>query len=439
MPGPLSSPPPHAFSRTFQAFQVDNYRLLWPANVITNVARSAQLTMLTWLVLDLTGSPFLVGLVGFSATIPMFAFGLFGGALADTLNKKALLVGAQVASLATSLIMLGLLVSGEVRFWHAYVSVFALGAGFTVEMPARRSLIHDFLGRGRVTNGFAVDSMGQAVSRMIGPAIAGALIAFVGVRGGYYFVSGLYVASGALLSRMRGITRAPRDRVTLRGLAAEMAGGLKTTRRNGTLLAVVAITALMNLLLFPYQHMVPVMTRDVLGVGPALMGVLLAADGLGSLLGAFAIAYAASIRYHGRLYAAATALALAALYLFSLSHSYVTSLPFALFIGVGAGIFSAMQGAIVVLVAPEAERGRALGVISLAIGAGPFGALMLGAVANIQGPALALRLNAAVGLTLVALIAGLMPAIRRPIIPGARELSLDDATTQQGGPDVSRR
>ncbi|MDP7578730.1 MAG: hypothetical protein QGF12_04220, partial [SAR202 cluster bacterium] len=125
---------------------------------------------------------------------------------------------------------------------------------------------------------------------------------------------------------------------------------------------------------------------------------------------------AANVRYHGRLYAGGTTLCLVSLLLFSISRSYLLSLPILLTIGIGAGIFSSLQGAIVVLLAPEELRGKALGVMSLAIGTGPFGALFLGIMANIKGATFALGLNGIAGLVLIGLIAFFMPAIRRPIL-----------------------
>ena len=407
-------------SRTFQAFQNRNYRLVWPANVSTNVARFIQTTVLAWFVLYLTDSPLLVALVGFSMSTPMLLFGLTGGVLADTVSRRVLLLSAQAASLSVSLVMLVLLLTDSAEYWHAYVMMLVLGTSFAMEMPSRRSLIHDLLGRAGVTNGFALDSVGQSGSRMIGPALAGGLLTISGVRGGYYAVGALYVASIALLWRLKEAKRAVRDPAAFREIAANMARGLEHVGKDPTLRAVVAITVLMNVMLFPYQHIVPVMARDVLGVGPGLMGVLLAADGLGAMLGAVAIASAPNIRYHGRLYIAASALALSALLLFALSRWYLVSLPVLLLLGVGAGVFSSVQGAIVVLVAPVEERGRALGVISLAIGTGPIGALLVGVVANVKGPAFALAINAIVGVGFAAIIALLMPAIRRPILAEAQ-------------------
>ena len=418
MPYEYSSSPRRIvpLSRIFQAFRSRNYRLLWPANVCTNVSRFGQITLLAWLVLELTGSPLSVALVGFFASVPMLLFGLAGGVLTDTLNRRTLLLVSQAVSLTVAIVMSILLWTDNVLYWHSYLAALTTGLSFTIDMPSRRSLIHDLLGRSGVTNGFALDSLGQSVSRMLGPAMAGALMATVGVTGGYFAVTLIYLLAVGLLWNLQVPMSIATDTTVLSSIFSNMARGISYVRGEPVLVGVVLITILMNVMLFPYQTMVPVVAKNVLEVGPGLMGILLAADGLGAMIGAVAIASAANVRYHGRLYAGGTTLCLVSLLLFSISRSYLLSLPILLTIGIGAGIFSSLQGAIVVLLAPEELRGKALGVMSLAIGTGPFGALFLGIMANIKGATFALGLNGIAGLVLIGLIAFFMPAIRRPIL-----------------------
>ena len=402
--------------RIFQAFRDRNYRLLWPANVCTNISRFSQITLLSWLVLELTESPLLVALVGFFASAPMLLFGLAGGVLADMLNRRTILLISQAVSLTVSVAMLVLLWTNNALYWHSYVVALTTGLSFTLDMPSRRSLIHDLLGRGGVTNGFALDSAGQSVSRMLGPAMAGALIATVGGTGGYFAVTFVYFLSIGLLWNLQVPINIGIVTTALDAIFSNMVRGLEYVRGEPLLVGVVLITILMNVMLFPYQNMVPVVAKNVLEVGPGLMGILLAMDGLGAMIGAIVIASASKLRYHGRLYAAGTTLCLVSLLLFSVSRSYVLSLPILLTIGIGAGIFSSLQGAIVVLLAPEELRGKALGVMSLAIGTGPFGALFIGIVANMKGATFALGLNGVIGLFIIGLIAFFVPAIRRPIL-----------------------
>jgi MFS family permease len=195
-----------------------------------------------------------------------------------------------------------------------------------------------------------------------------------------------------------------------------MAEGFRYVRSNNTIMAIIVITALMNFLLFPsLQVMVPVMARDVMHVGPGLMGTLMAGEALGALVGSVMIASRGTISYHGRIYLGGSALACFMLLLFSLSQSYSVSLPMLMVLGLGSGAFGTMQAAIVVLVASDEMRGRALGVVAVAIGSSPLGALMVGGVAAAVSPSFAVGLNAGLGLGSLLLVGLLMPSILRRI------------------------
>ena len=174
--------------RTFEAFGNRSYRLLWPANFLAYICRWMQLTLLGWLVLELTDSPFLVALVGFFGMLPLLILGMVGGVLADRVNKHRILILTQVISCVAAFAMVLLLQTGAIRFWHAYVVMGCTGIGWALDMPSRRSAIHDLVGRAGVTNAMAMDSVGMQASRMIGPALAGALITTVDVVGGYIVV-----------------------------------------------------------------------------------------------------------------------------------------------------------------------------------------------------------------------------------------------------------
>ena len=179
-----------------------------------------------------------------------------------------------------------------------------------------------------------------------------------------------------------------------------------------TLRAVVLITVFMNLLLFPYQQLIPVVAEEVLMVGATLMGMLLAFEGLGALTGAALIASASNMTHHGRVYFGGSMFGLLMLLLFSFSQWYGVSLALMLLLGLGTAGFGTMQATIVLLVAREDMRGRGLGIITLAIGAGPIGALMLGAIAEKLGAPIALTIIATLGLLTVGLVGLLLPTLR---------------------------
>ena len=404
--------------RTFQAFQNRQFRLLWPANLFNNISRWSQMTLLAWLVLELTESPWRVSLVGACGFAPTLVLGAIGGLLADRVDRKRLLMVTQTANLIVTVVMTVVLFTGRVEFWHAYIVILANGTGSALDFPSRRSIVHDLMGRSGVTNAIAVDSMGMHASRMAGPALAGLLISTVDVSGAYIVVTGFHVATFTLTTLLRlPERRISSDLVRSSGVARNLAEGFRYVAGQNTILTAVIVTVLMNLLLFPYQQMVPVIAKNVLEVGPTLMGLLLATEGFGALIGAVGMASKPNISYHGRYFLGGSILSLLAILCFSASTLYGLSLPILLIAGLGTSGFGTMQAAIVILVAREEMRGRSLGVMSLAIGASPLGALLVGGLGTALGPTEAVAVMSGAGLVLVCLVGLLMPSLRSRIAP----------------------
>ena len=405
---------PHSL-RIFDAFKNRSYRLLWPANFFSYITRWMQMTLLAWLVLVLTSSPWNVALVGFFGMVPMLLLGAIGGVLADRVDRHRLLLVTQVLSLLCAVAMTILLQTDEIRFWHTYLLIFISGIGWALEMPSRRLAVHDLIGRSGLTNAVALDSVGMNISRMLGPALAGALIALIDVGGAFMVVCAFYIIAVILIWSVK----LPQRSESVRGspnVLRNLAEGLRYVRESNVILATVLVTVLMNLLLFSYVQMLPVIARDVLGLGPGLMGTLAASEGFGALIGAVVIA-STNIRYHGRVYLGGSMVGLIAVIAFSVSRSYFLSLPVLIVLGLGTSGFGTMQAIIIILMAREDMRGRALGVMSIAIGAGPLGALMIGGIASATSAPFAVGLQGALGIISLLLVALLMPSLWQRTAP----------------------
>ena len=394
---------------------------MWLSNLVSSMSQMMQMTLLAWFVLERTDSPFLVALVGTFSFAPTLLLGGFGGLLADRVDRRRLLLTTQSVNLVAALTFTLLLHADLVDLWQAYVIMLVVGTGWALDSPSRRSMIHDLLGDSFVTNGMALESVGMHFSWMAAPALAGGLIAWTSVAGGYVVVSVLYVAAVALaLSLKLPHQAAPLQRTADTPPEANAPYGAPSAGRyvrgQETIRATILITLLMNLFFYPYMQMGPVIARDILGVGPGLMGILMSAPGIGAIFGAVAIASAGGLRHQGRVYIAGTMLAMAGLLLFSFSSRYAVSFPLMLILGLGSAGFGTMQATIVMLVARKEMRGRTLGVISLAIGSLPLGMLMPGAAANGTSPSFAVGLNAAIGLGLVVMVGSLTPSLMRRIV-----------------------
>lgn len=398
------------------------------------------MTTLTWLVLDITGSPFLVGLVGFFAMVPFLFLGIFGGILSDRLDRRLLLAATPIANVAASFVMVWLLYTDKLEFWYAYAVVLVSGIGWALDMSSRRSLVLDIIGHAGVTNGIALDSVAMHISKMLGPAVAGALILLTGEQGAYIMLTSLYSASVGLIlcvkmpSNIPSLTAQSKTRIVsnhttfvmetrhVKRIFTELNEGFGYVFQNSILLAVVIITIFMNVLLFPYIQMIPVIARDILGVGPGLMGILMAADGLGALVGSIVIASNGNTKSHGSIFLFGSLLSLSSVLIFALSQWYMASVFVLIVLGFGSAGFGTMQSTIIMLAAKDDMRGRALGVLTLAIGAGPIGALAMGGTANVIGPSLAVAVYAVTGLVVIGCIALIMPSIRTDISLNHRQL-----------------
>ena len=436
---------------TFDAFLNGNYRLLWASNFFAYVSRWMQMTMLGWFVFEQTGSPFLVTLVGFSGMGPLVVLGVFGGVLAERVDKRRLLLGTLFANLIAAALMAALIFSdlllstSLLQFWHAYVVMLVGGIGWGLDMPSRRSIVLDVLGRARVNNAVALDSIGMHSSRMIGPLLGGALITAsryvladgYGLEAGYAATLVFFVASATMLLKMRTMARqAPAEQTEMSAAVVidNLKQGFRYVWGHSTLRAVVLITVFMNLLLFPYQQLIPVVAEDVLMVGATLMGLLLAVEGFGALIGSTLIASASNMTHHGRVYFGGSMLGLLMLLLFSFSEWYGASLSLMLILGLGTAGFGTMQATIILLVARDDMRGRGLGIITLAIGAGPIGALLIGAVAERMGAPIALTINAVLGIVTVGLTGLLLSSLLGRMMPDEGE---EDVGESAGAADVA--
>ena len=401
-------------TRAFRSLDNRDFRFLWFATVLYHTAWWMQITVLGWLILDLTDSPFMVALVGVFGWGPMLGLGLIGGMLADTFNRTTVLRATHVASVISSIILTVVLFAGVDGTWHAYGAVLVTGIGRALDQSARRALIHDILGTRDVTNALALDSAAHHGTKAIGPALAGGLIAFAGISAAY-LVNSIVFWGAALLVWAVIVIHSNRAEWNLGWVSSEIGAGVRYVVSNSTILAVVLITLLVNMFLFTYVNMIPVIARDELGVGAGLMGAMTSADGVGALIGTVGVASASLITHHSRIFIIGSLAGLLCLALLSFSGIYGLSLVLIFAIGLGTAGFSTMQGAIVLLVARPEMRGRCLGVITLVIGISPLGAVILGTVADALGPLAAIRLNGFLGVFLVGVVSLWAASLRRRI------------------------
>jgi predicted MFS family arabinose efflux permease len=378
-----------------------------------NAARLLDVLTLGWVALELTGSPFLVGVAAFCRAAPMMALGPLGGALADRVPLGRLLLCSQVASIAAALALAWLFRDGSGPYRGLLLLELVLGSAWAFDFTARRTAIFTLVGRGRLTNAVSLETVGMQVAKVLGPLAGGVLLARIGPVACYSALAILYSTAVLLTCPLaRRLTAGSRHAGGAESAPPpSAASAVAEIWRRGTIRGVLIITVCMNVLVFPYQQMLPVFARDVLHVGPALLGLMYAADGLGSVLGALALGSARGFAQHTLVFAAGSLGAATVLLGFSLAPWYGAALALLLLMGVAESGFATMQSAIVLLAAPDRLRGRAMGLLSACIGSGPLGALWLGFAATILGAPAATALGAAAALALMAPVATRLPAL----------------------------
>jgi MFS family permease len=386
-----------ARSAIFGILRAAPYRRLWLSGLCVNMARWIDLVVLGWLAFQLTDSPFLVAFAAFARSAPMMVLGPFAGVVADRVHRGRVLLATQSLGLATALALAIVFATGRGGYWPLVGLEIFFGALWALDFPARRTSLYALVGPGRVPSAISLETVSMQVAKMTGPVMAGVGLARFGPVACFGAVAILY-ATGLLVSLGLPARIGGPARPSGASVAATLGAGFRAAWTEPTVRAVLLITVLMNTLVFPYQPMLPVFARRVLGAGPEWLGALVAAEGLGALLGALAIASRHGFIPHRRLFAGAVLVSPLLLLAFAGSRWRGLCLALLLVIGVLESCFSAMQSTLVLLAAPEGMRGGAMGVLSACIGTGPLGTLWIGVLATRAGVPVAIAVNSLLAL-----------------------------------------
>jgi len=387
------------------------YGFLWTASLLWNQARWMDQVVLGWTVLEITNSAWHVAMIGVLRSLPMMLLGILGGAVADRFERRRLLIGAQLLGAAVSLTVGVLLWFGALRYEHAVVAALLLGVQWAVDWPARRALIPDLVGRELTQSAIVLESVSMNLTRIIGPLAAGWLIAYAGSASSYFVMGVLYAAEIFLLAVMPLPHAAPRLRTT--SIARYLREGFAELRLNHAIVGVLLITVFMNAFAFPYQQLLPVFARDVLNVDPVGLGILGAAWGVGALAGALVLSTRPFVPRPGIVFAVGSFLMCSMLIGFALSSSFELSVGLLVLSGIGSSSFSAFQSTIILRAASEELRGRAMGLLTIAIGTAPIGLIEIGALTEQVGAPIAVAANAALCAVLIVATTARLPRFRQ--------------------------
>ena len=375
------------------------YRRLWASGCLVYFARWVDLVALGWLALELTGSPFMVGLAAFARTAPMMVVGPFAGIVADHASPGRVLFLTQMGGVATALALALLFGGGAGSYWPFIALQVVIGVLWALDFSARRTSIYALLGPSRVAHAISLETVSMQVAKLGGPLLAGLCLARLGPAAVFLLLAAFYAASLWVSSGLRRSIGRPVGPSAV-SVVESLRAGLRAAWTQPVIRAVLLATVAMNVLVFPYQHMLSVFARDVLAGGPGMLGTLIAAEGLGALAGALTIAAQRRHPPQERLFGMSIVVIPAMVVAFSLSPSLPLCLVLLVILGLIEAAFGATQTTVVLLSAPERVRGGTVGILSACIGTQPVGTLAIGALVGIAGAPLAFAINALAALVI---------------------------------------
>ncbi|MGB3095680.1 MAG: MFS transporter [Candidatus Deferrimicrobiaceae bacterium] len=401
-----------AHASTFQALRHKNFRLWFFGQLTSLVGTWMQTIAQNWLVYQLTGSAWDLGLLNFVGAIPLVPLTLHAGAIADRFSKRRIIFLTQVSMMILAFVLAILCATGMVRLWHVLALAFLLGAAQAIDIPARQAFVIELVGREDLANAIALNSGTFHGARVIGPAIAGILVATLGVSGAFFLngVSFLAVLGALFLMDATRIQRAETDDKS----GTDLWGGVRYIAGNRTPGAIVLLISLTAFLAVPYYVLVPIFAKEVLGGGAGMYGGLMSAAGVGAVLGALYVASGGAVRRKGTLLTAGSLSLPVLLLAFSLSRSYPGAIFLLAAIGFAFVILNAPANSLLQSLVPDHLRGRVLAIyVSLFLGLMRLGGLLVGLLAQVTSATTALAITGTGSLVASLFMFRKFPELRR--------------------------
>jgi MFS family permease len=394
-----------------RALRHRNFQLFFSGQLISLVGVWMDNIAEAWLVYRLTGSSLLLGTVAFASQIPVFLLAPIGGMVADRWNRQRIVIATQTLSMVLAGILAALTLTHNVTVWEVVVLAALMGAVNAFDIPARQAFLVDMVGREDLMNAIALNSSMFNGARVIGPSIAGILVASIGEGWCFAANSISYIAVIAGLIMMR-VNRAP---VEIRQISPyeHIVEGFKFVWNTGPIRALLLLLGLVSLVAMPYSVLMPIIAAKVLHGDARTLGVLMCATGVGALAGALTLATRTGVQGLGRWVALACASFGTALIAFSFSHWYFLSVALLVPVGFSMMVQMASSNTLIQAMVPDRLRGRAMAVYSMMfMGMAPMGALLSGWSAEHIGAQRTLTIGGVGAIVGAAFFARNLPKIR---------------------------
>jgi MFS family permease len=415
---------------TLRALRHRNFQLFFSGQLISLIGTWMQTTAQAWLVYRITGSSLKLGAVGFASQFPVFLVAPLGGIVADRFNRRKVVIGTQIASMVLALVLAFLTLTGRVQVWHIFVLAASLGVVNAFDIPGRQAFLVDMVGKEDLMNAIALNSSMFNGARIIGPAIAGILVAKIG-EGWCFFGNGLsYVAVIIGLLMMR--VERPARRASTASPWTHLLEGFRFVRHTAPIRAILLLLGLVSLVAMPYSILMPIFADKILRGGARGLGILMGATGVGALFGALTLASRSGVHGLGRWVAFSCGGFGVSLILFSWSRNFWVSAALLLPVGFGMMLQMSSSNTLIQAMVPDHLRGRVMAVYSMMfMGMAPFGALLGGALADRLGAPVTVTMGAVACLGGATLFGLQLPKIRVE----ARQLIIAQGMTAGAPPE----
>jgi MFS family permease len=370
----------------FRSLKYANYRLYFAGQSVSLIGTWIQRIATPWLVYHLTNSPFLLGLVGFAGQIPTFFIAPFAGVMTDRWNKYYIMVATQAAAMIQALILALLYFGGNIHVWQIVILNIVIGIINAFDVPARQSYVVEMIeNKEDLGNAIALNSSMVNGARLLGPSIAGILIALTG-EGICFLINGLsyiFVIASLLMMKVK-----PKKTVTRANphIINELKEGFSYAFGSAPIKYTIFLLALVSLMGMSYSVLMPVFAREILKGGSHTFGFLMGASGLGALSGALYLATRKSVVGLSRLIPMAAAIFGLGLVAFSFSRYQPLSMILMVISGLGMMMQMASSNTILQTIVEDDKRGRVMSIYTMAfMGTAPFGSFLAGSLAKILG------------------------------------------------------
>jgi len=383
-------------------FATPSYLRLWLAGGIGNAMRWLELLVAGIFTYEVTQSTVMVALVTVARSLPMLFIGTIAGVVGEALNRKRLLVTQLFVMAVNSATLCALAFSAQIQVWHIGLGGIVAGIVWAMELAVRRRMIGEVVTPDQVAPAIALDSLTNSFARVLGPLAGGAAYQTLGLGGAYFLSGALYLAAGIIVSGL-DFRQEPR-KLRFGRIAIDIAEAVSVARANPAILTVVLVSIIMNMFAFSYSALIAPIGLDVYRVSPILVGVLAAAEPLGAI--AIGIPLSTGwLRLDGRrALLRGSLLFLIGLLAMALSPWYSLAFVLLLIGGLGTAAFSNMQTTLILTEAPPATRSRVMGIVTMCIGTGPVGVMMIGILSGQVGPPVAVLIMAGLGLCGLSLV-----------------------------------